>query len=177
MFPPAAPDGPGQAVGEFVGEVVCNDLCQAEDLSVILQEQRSTLLQAFSVLQALHRCQDQWRSKADTSKSDFSSVADRRHFLLSSDMLKEQNELNFSTDLHQWELWSLLEGVPLIGTVLRVLQHDSDATRASQSGEEEKKDEQLEALAEAAAELLADVCVQIQKVKLNSANFTYYVFL
>ncbi|TWW75983.1 Protein saal1, partial [Takifugu flavidus] len=116
----AAPDGPGQAVGEFVGEVVCKDLCQAEDLSVVLQEQRSTLLQAFSVLQALHRCQDQWRSKADTS-------------------------------------------VPLIGTVLRVLQHDSDATRASQSGEEEKKDEQLEALAEAAAELLADICVQIQK--------------
>lgn len=83
MFPPASPDGPGQAVGDFVGEVVCKDLCQAEDLSVILQEQKSILLQAFSVLQALHRCQDQWRSKADTSKSDFSSVADRCHFVLS----------------------------------------------------------------------------------------------
>lgn len=84
MFPAAAPDGPGRAVGDFVGEVVCEDLCQAEDLSVLLQEQKSILLQAFSVLQALHRCQDQWRGKADTSKSDFSSF-------VFSEMLKEPN--------------------------------------------------------------------------------------
>lgn len=53
-----------------------------------------------------------------------------------------------------------------------MLQYDSDATRERQSGEEEKKDEQLEALAETSAELLADICLGIQKVKLNSANFT-----
>lgn len=58
-----------------------------------------------------------------------------------------------------------------------MLQYDSDATRESRSGEEEKRDEQLEALAETAAELLADICVQIQKVKLNSADFTFYAFL
>lgn len=55
-----------------------------------------------------------------------------------------------------------------------MLQYDSDATRERQSGEEEKKDEQLEALAEMAAELLADICLRIQKVKLNSANFTFW---
>lgn len=44
------------------------------------------------------------------------------------------------------------------------------------SGEEEKGDEPLEALAETAAELLADICVQIQKVKLNSANLSFYAF-
>lgn len=54
-----------------------------------------------------------------------------------------------------------------------MLQYDSDATRESRSGEGEKKDEQLEALAETAAELLADICLQMQKVKLNRANFTF----
>lgn len=54
-----------------------------------------------------------------------------------------------------------------------MLQYDRDATREPQSGEEEEKDEQLEALAETAAELLADICLQIQKVKLNSAHFTF----
>uniref|UniRef100_A0A4W6DBS7 Serum amyloid A-like 1 n=1 Tax=Lates calcarifer TaxID=8187 RepID=A0A4W6DBS7_LATCA len=61
---PAAPDGPGKAVWDFVCEVVCEDLCQPNDLPVVLQEQKSILVQAFSVLQALYRCQDQWPSKS-----------------------------------------------------------------------------------------------------------------
>lgn len=112
----AAPDGPGKAVWDFVSEVVWKDLCQADDLSVILQEQKSILLQALSVLQALYRCQDQWHSKSDTS-------------------------------------------LPLIGTILRLLQYHSDG----ESGEEEKKDEQLQMLAETAAEFLADICIHIPK--------------
>uniref|UniRef100_A0A4W6DCC2 Serum amyloid A-like 1 n=1 Tax=Lates calcarifer TaxID=8187 RepID=A0A4W6DCC2_LATCA len=63
LFLLAAPDGPGKAVWDFVCEVVCEDLCQPNDLPVVLQEQKSILVQAFSVLQALYRCQDQWPSK------------------------------------------------------------------------------------------------------------------
>lgn len=74
FFLPATPDGPGKAVWDFVSEVVWKDLCQADDLSVILQEQKSILLQALSILQALYRYQDQWHSKADPSKFDFSSI-------------------------------------------------------------------------------------------------------
>lgn len=59
------------------------------------------------------------------------------------------------------------EGLPLIGTILRLLQYHSDTTRDGDSGEEEKKDEQLQMLAETAAEFLADICVQISKVKPN----------
>lgn len=59
----------------------------------------------------------------------------------------------------------------MIGTILRVLQHHSDATR------EEKKDEQLQMLAETAAEFLADICLQIPKVKPNIANFIFSFIL
>ncbi|XP_018521896.1 protein saal1 [Lates calcarifer] len=71
---PAAPDGPGKAVWDFVCEVVCEDLCQPNDLPVVLQEQKSILVQAFSVLQALYRCQDQWPSKSDTSLPLFATI-------------------------------------------------------------------------------------------------------
>ncbi|GAA6221450.1 protein SAAL1 [Lates japonicus] len=70
----AAPDGPGKAVWDFVCEVVCEDLCQPNDLPVVLQEQKSILVQAFSVLQALYRCQDQWPSKSDTSLPLFATI-------------------------------------------------------------------------------------------------------
>uniref|UniRef100_H3CEW5 Serum amyloid A-like 1 n=1 Tax=Tetraodon nigroviridis TaxID=99883 RepID=H3CEW5_TETNG len=116
----AASDGPGKAVWDFVSEVVWKDLCQADDLSVILQEQKSILVQALSVLQALYRCQHQWHSKPATS-------------------------------------------LPLIGTILRLLQYHGDATRDGDSGEEEKKDEHLQMLAETAAEFLADICLQLSK--------------
>lgn len=65
---PAARDGPGKAVWDFVCDVVCEDLCQPTDLPIVLQEQKSVLVQAFAVLQALYRCQDQWRCRSDTSK-------------------------------------------------------------------------------------------------------------
>uniref|UniRef100_A0A3B3CFN6 Serum amyloid A-like 1 n=1 Tax=Oryzias melastigma TaxID=30732 RepID=A0A3B3CFN6_ORYME len=63
----AAPNGPGKALWDFVCDIVCEDLCQQNDLEVALHEQKSTLVQAFAVLQALYRCQDQWRSRADPS--------------------------------------------------------------------------------------------------------------
>lgn len=63
----ASPDGPGKAVWDFVSGVVCEDLCQPNDLPVVLQEQKSILVQAFAVLQALYRCRDQWSSRTDTS--------------------------------------------------------------------------------------------------------------
>lgn len=68
LFLLAAPDGPGKAVWDFVCDVVCEDLCQPNDLPVVLLEQKSILIQAFAVLQALYRCQDQWCSRSDTSK-------------------------------------------------------------------------------------------------------------
>lgn len=61
----AAPDGAGKEVWDFVCDVVCEDLCQPNDLPVILHERKSTLVQAFAVLQALYRCQDQWCSNSE----------------------------------------------------------------------------------------------------------------
>ncbi|XP_029992756.1 protein saal1 isoform X1 [Sphaeramia orbicularis] len=63
----AAADGPGKAVWDFVSEVVCEDLCQSNDLPVVLLEQKGVLVQTFAVLQALYKCQDQWSSRSDTS--------------------------------------------------------------------------------------------------------------
>lgn len=68
LFSSAAPDGPGKPVWEFVSDVVCKDLCQPNDLPVILLEQKGILIQALSVLQALYRCQDQSCSSNDTGK-------------------------------------------------------------------------------------------------------------
>lgn len=115
----AAPDGPGKAVWDFVCGVVCEDLCQSDDLSVVMLEQKSVLVQAFAVLQALYRCQDQWRNRSDAS-------------------------------------------LPLIGTVLRVLQYHSER-KTDESSADDTKDEQLQTLAEVTAEFLADICEQIPK--------------
>ncbi|XP_044050394.1 protein saal1 isoform X1 [Siniperca chuatsi] len=115
----AAPDGPGKAVWDFVCDVVCEDLCQPNDLPVVLQEQKSILVQAFAVLQALYRCQDQWRSRSDTS-------------------------------------------LPLIGTILRVLQYHSEG-KDDGTSKEDTRDEQLQTLTEITAEFLADICIQIPK--------------
>ncbi|XP_041652671.1 protein saal1 isoform X2 [Cheilinus undulatus] len=115
----AAPDGPGEVVWDFVCDVVCQDLCQSDDLSVVLQEQKSILIQAFAVLQALYRCRDQWHNRSDAS-------------------------------------------IPLIGTVLRVLQYHSD-TKNGDTSKEDTTDEQLQTLAEITAEFLADICAQIPK--------------
>ncbi|XP_070828922.1 protein saal1 [Chaetodon trifascialis] len=115
----AAPDGPGKAVWDFVCDVVCEDLCQPNDLPVVLQEQKSILVQAFAVLQALYRCQDQWCSRNDTS-------------------------------------------LPLIGTILRVLQYQSEG-KDDGTSKEDTEDEQLQTLAEITAEFLADICIQIPK--------------
>ncbi|XP_029289684.1 protein saal1 [Cottoperca gobio] len=114
-----APDGPGKAVWDFVSGVVCEDLCQPTDLPVVLQEQKSILVQAFAVLQALYRCQDQWCSRSDTS-------------------------------------------IPLIGTILRVLQYHSEG-KDDGTSKEDRKDDQLQTLAEITAEFLADICIQIPK--------------
>uniref|UniRef100_A0A3Q0RQH6 Serum amyloid A-like 1 n=1 Tax=Amphilophus citrinellus TaxID=61819 RepID=A0A3Q0RQH6_AMPCI len=49
----------------FVCDIVCEDLCQPNDLPVVLHEQKSILVQALAVLQALYRCHDQWLMKAE----------------------------------------------------------------------------------------------------------------
>lgn len=69
------------------------------------------------------------------------------------------------------------EGLPLIGTILRLLQYHGDATRDGDSGEEEKKDEHLQMLAETAAEFLADICLQLSKVKPNTDNFSFFIYI
>ncbi|XP_034540994.1 protein saal1 isoform X2 [Notolabrus celidotus] len=115
----AAPDGPGKAVWDFVSDVVCEDLCQPDDLPVVLHEQKSVLVQAFAVLQALYGCQDQWRNRSDAS-------------------------------------------LPLIGTVLRVLQYHSES-KTNDTNTEDTKDEQLQTLVEITTEFLADICTQIPK--------------
>ncbi|XP_037624138.1 protein saal1 [Sebastes umbrosus] len=115
----AAPDGPGIGVWDFVCDVVCEDLCQPTDLPVVLQEQKSILVQAFAVLHALYRCQDQWHSRSDAS-------------------------------------------IPLIGTILRVLQFHAEG-KDNGTSKEDTEDEQLQTLAEITAEFLADICIQIPK--------------
>lgn len=74
MFLLADPDGPGKALWDLICNILCEDLCQPSDLSVVLHEQKSILVQAFSVLQALYRCQEQWCSKMDSSKMYNSSA-------------------------------------------------------------------------------------------------------
>ncbi|XP_029379766.1 protein saal1 [Echeneis naucrates] len=115
----AATDGPGKTIWDFVSEVVCEDLCQPNDLPVILQEQKSILVQAFSVLQALYSCQDQWKGKSDAS-------------------------------------------LPLIATILRVLQYHTEC-RDDGTDTEDRTDDQLQTLLEITAEFLADICKQISK--------------
>ncbi|XP_037538895.1 protein saal1 [Nematolebias whitei] len=63
----AAPDGPGKSVWDFVCDIVCEDLCQTNDLSVVFHERKSMMVQTFSVLQALYRCHSQWCSRSDAS--------------------------------------------------------------------------------------------------------------
>ncbi|XP_039989690.1 protein saal1 [Xiphias gladius] len=115
----AAPDGPGKVVWDFVCKLVCEDLCQPNDLPVVLQEQKGILVHAFSVLQALYGCQDQWPGKSNMS-------------------------------------------LPLIATILRVLQYHSEC-KDDGTSKEGAKDKQLQTLAEITAEFLADICNQIPK--------------
>lgn len=56
-----------------------------------------------------------------------------------------------------------------------MLQYHSDVTRDGDGGKEEKTDEQLRALAETAAEFLADICVQIPKVRPHIGNLTFHI--
>ncbi|XP_077566432.1 protein saal1 [Stigmatopora nigra] len=70
----ASKEGPGKDVWNFVNKVVSEDLCQPNDLEVILQEQKGTLIQAFSVLQALYGLQEHWGSKDVISLSLVESI-------------------------------------------------------------------------------------------------------
>nr|XP_057931138.1 protein saal1 [Doryrhamphus excisus] len=70
----ASSDGAGKTIWNFVFEVISEDLCQLNDLAVVLHERKGTLLQAFSVLQALYRCQEQWRSKDDSNVPLFGTI-------------------------------------------------------------------------------------------------------
>lgn len=115
----AASDGPGKSLWDFVCDVVCEDLCQPSDLPVVLHEQKSILIQAFAVLLALYRCQDQQCSRGDTV-------------------------------------------LPLIGTILRVIQFYSEC-RDESTKKEDTKDEQLQTLAEITADFLADLFSHISK--------------
>lgn len=63
------------------------------------------------------------------------------------------------------------EGLPLIGTILRLLQYHGDA--GCDGDEEKENDMQLQMLAETAAEFLADICLQIPKVNSNIGNFNF----
>lgn len=116
----SAANGAGKAIWHFVCEVVCDNLCQTNDLPVVLQEKKGILVQAFAVLQAVYKCQDQWSSRGDTS-------------------------------------------LPLIGIVFRVLQYHTELKNNATDDEEGTKNEQLQTLAEIAAEFLADICLQISK--------------
>lgn len=119
----SAADGPGKAIWDFVCEVLCDDLCQTDDLPVVLQEQKGVLVQAFAVLQALYKCQDQWSSKGNTS-------------------------------------------VRLIGTVLRVLQFQTEYKISS--SDEDYANKQIKILADITAEFLADISPQISKATIQA---------
>ncbi|KAM4734943.1 protein saal1 isoform 2-T2 [Anableps anableps] len=100
----AAPDGPGKPVWEFVSDVVCEDLCQPNDLPVVLHEQKSILIQALSVLQALYRCQDLWCSRNDTSPSLIGSV-----FQVCQHQNESKNEASNKDEANDDQLQTLAE--------------------------------------------------------------------
>lgn len=67
-------------------------------------------------------------------------------------------------------------GLPLIGTVLRVLQFHSEV-KCDGSSKEDTKDEQLQTLAEITAEFLADICIQVPKVIPNKHFVPCWIML
>ena len=67
-------------------------------------------------------------------------------------------------------------GISLIGTVLRVLQYQSEG-KDDATSRDATKDEQLQTLAEITAEFLADICIQIPQVKKTSEMFCLFRFL
>lgn len=80
MLPLASPDGAGHAAWDFLCGVVCEageDVCQPNELPVLVQEQKGILVQAFAVMQALHRCQDEWSSKKEPS--EFTGISQRQY--------------------------------------------------------------------------------------------------
>ncbi|XP_057693891.1 protein saal1 [Corythoichthys intestinalis] len=115
----ASTGGPGKAVWDFVNEVVCEDLCNPEDLAVVLQERKGTLIQAFSVLRALYGFQERWGSKDDT-------------------------------------------GISLVGTILQVIQYQSEQ-KAESSTKEDAQDDQLLTLSDVISEFLSEICLHISK--------------
>ncbi|XP_068170258.1 protein saal1 [Antennarius striatus] len=127
----SSPEGPSKAIWDFVCDVVCKDFCQPDDLPVVLQEQKTVLLQAFAVLHALYRCQNQWGSQSDTS-------------------------------------------LPLIGSILRVLHFHTEGKHPA-SSKDDRKDDQLQALAEITAEFLSDICIQISKDTVEDLVKTGYL--
>ncbi|XP_061773206.1 protein saal1 [Nerophis ophidion] len=76
----ASSDGPGQAVWNFVCEIVCEDLCQPNELAIVVHEQKGTLVQAFSVLQALYTNQKQLTSKDDACLPLFGTILRVIHY-------------------------------------------------------------------------------------------------
>lgn len=163
MFSPAALDGPGKPLWEFVSDVVCEDLCQPNDLPVVLYEQKSILIQALSVLQALYRCQDLWCSRNDTSKFPNISTVPTDSTLLSLFGLISQVDFYPSYNLNLFV--PPHPGLSLIGSVFRVCQHQSESKR-EHSNKDKAKDDQLMSvsLAEITSEFLADICLNITKV-------------
>lgn len=126
----AVPDGVGQAVWDFLCDVVCEDLCQPEDPPLVLQEQKVLLVQALAVLSALYSCQDHKPSSADTY-------------------------------------------LPLVGSMLRVLQYHKEYQRSKtddqagsggpQKEEGEERDETFQSLIETTTEFLADILPHLSK--------------
>lgn len=186
LFPLAAPDGPGESVWEFVCDVVCEDLCQTHDLSVVFHEQKSMLVQTFSVLQALYTCWDQWCSRSDAGQCFISSTA-VDHFYCKGDQ-RQTSLIYIMTSTEKaavtcWQYNCIFEksyvkillciylfifssssvGLPLISTVFQVCQYHSEH-RDEDTNKEDAEDEQLQALAEITTEFLADLCSQMSKV-------------
>ncbi len=63
-------------------------------------------------------------------------------------------------------------GLPLIGSVLRVLQYHSEG-KDDGTSKEDSLDDQLEALADITAEFFADICIRFSKVIPNE-NFSNF---
>ncbi|KAJ8002528.1 hypothetical protein DPEC_G00159850 [Dallia pectoralis] len=133
----AVPDGPGGAVWTFLCEVVCGDLCQPGDPSLVLGEQKALLVPALAVLSALYACRNQERSKA--------------LFPLVGSMLRILR-------YHREHQHSKEENRESAG-----LGERTGEERDGQEVEEEKVHEQLQSLIQTTAEFLSDIITDLNK--------------
>ncbi|NWH66886.1 SAAL1 protein, partial [Geococcyx californianus] len=130
-----APDG-GKETWSLLYDLVCNELCQPDDPPIIVQEQKTLLASILSVLSAM-----------------FASHTEQEH----TKMRKSNIKLPFSS-------YFILD-MPLIGSLIRILQYMEDCGKRSVDNSKESEQEET-GKADANEEdfhlkILKDICCEL----------------